>query len=522
MKRLSPAIVLLAALPLVQCGSKSSPEAGRGERLLSEEAGVRPARLAGTWYLADPVQLRNRLNLYLERAGTIEVHGRPIALVSPHAGYRFSGQAAAYGYKALRGKGVKRVILMGVSHSVPFMGASIPDVTHFKTPLGSVPVDRAAAAKLLESPLISVRPEVHVREHSVEMQVPMLQAALGPSVKIVPMVFGALKDEDYEAVAAQLREVIDEETVVVASSDFMHYGERFNYQPFKKSPARNIEIFDRQAIERILARDLPGFREHYAKTGNTICGRVPIGVLLALLPEKARGSLLRYYRSGELTGKWEGSVSYASVLFTDGKGPPGKPPVLVKGSERQRRESAMLGPQEQREIVALARETVDTFVKSGRVPDQRMLAAAVGNGLKKTTGVFVTLKRGGHLRGCIGHIVGVVPLYSGVVQNAVNACSRDRRFQPVQPGELADIAVEVSVLSPPEPVDSYDRILPGWHGIVLKAQGRQAVFLPQVALEFNWSLEETLSQLSRKAGLPVDAWKAGALFEVFEAQIIPE
>ena len=131
-------------------------------------------------------------------------------------------------------------------------------------------------------------------------------------------------------------------------------------------------------------------------------------------------------------------------------------------------------------------------------------------------------KKGGHLRGCIGHIVGMVPLFQGVIQNAVNACARDHRFRPVQASELADITVEVSVLSPLTRARSYHSIIPGWHGVVLRARGRQAVFLPQVAVEQNWSREEMLSQLARKAGLSADAWKVGATFDIFEAQIIPE
>ncbi|MFH2204401.1 MAG: AmmeMemoRadiSam system protein B [Elusimicrobiota bacterium] len=482
-----------------------------------DDAGVRPSALAGSWYLGDAAQLRNRLELYLERAGTPELDGRPLALISPHAGYRYSGQAAAYGFKALRGRGIKRVVIMGLSHSEGYDGASVPGFTHYETPLGKVKVDRAAIDKLRKHPLFSTRPSVHRREHSLEIQLPFLQVVLDKGFSIVPVAFGNLAPKDYPEAARAIREILDDETVIVASSDFMHYGSRFGYMPFKKEAAKNIAAYDMQAVDAILAKDFKAFYARQQKTGNTICGRVPIGVLLHLLGEDAHGTLARYYRSGELTGQWDGSVSYVSAVFTAGK-----KDAKFAGAERDEREKAMLSPAEQERLLILARSTVDSYVRRKQVPDTKVLSAKVKAGLEKTRGVFVTLKKHGQLRGCIGSIVGREPLVDGVVRNAVNACSFDHRFQPVTPDELKDIELEVSVLSPLRKVSGYDRIIPGWHGVLLTKGRRQAVFLPQVAMEFNWEIEETLTQLARKAGLPSDGWKEGAEFEVFEAQIIPE
>ena len=143
-------------------------------------------------------------------------------------------------------------------------------------------------------------------------------------------------------------------------------------------------------------------------------------------------------------------------------------------------------------------------------------------GLKKNLGVFVTLKKHGQLRGCIGHIIPQGPLYQGVMENAVNSCSYDRRFSPVTPEELKDIDIEISVLSPLKSVDHYEQIIPGWHGIILQKEGRQSVYLPQVLMETGWEVEEALSHLSVKAGLPRDAWKSGTTFHTFEAQLFSE
>lgn len=510
MRKLLPGFAVIFLSPLfVHCGPAETSSA--------KENAVRPSALAGAWYLKDPAKLRARLGLYLERAGEPELAGRPLALISPHAGYRYSGQAAAYGFKALLGRDIRRVVILGLSHSVAYTGASVPDFSHYETPLGRVPVDREAVAKLRAHPLFGLRPEVHTREHSIEMQIPFLQAVLKEKFAIVPVVFGRLDEKDYPAAALALRGIVDEGTVVIASSDFTHYGKRFGYVPFDKHLPKNIEALDMGALKAVINKDFAAFYAHRRRTGATICGRVPIGVLLNMLPPSARGTLLRYYRSAELTGEWDGSVSYASVLFTKGK-----KDAVFKGSERTARRADMLAPAEQRNVLALARATVDSYVRSGKVPTVEALSEKVKAGLVKKRGVFVTLRKHGRLRGCIGSIVGQVPLYEGVIRNAVSSCAFDHRFNPVTVEELKDIEVEVSVLSTPRPVSGHEKILPGWHGIILRKGVRSAVFLPQVAMEQNWEVEETLTRLARKAGLPSDAWKSGARLEVFEAQIIPE
>jgi AmmeMemoRadiSam system protein A len=133
-------------------------------------------------------------------------------------------------------------------------------------------------------------------------------------------------------------------------------------------------------------------------------------------------------------------------------------------------------------------------------------------------GAFVTLKKGGELRGCIGYIQPHRPLYQAVLQNGANAARNDHRFQPVAAEELDDLIIEVSVLTLPQKIDSYQEFEVGKQGIVLTKAGRKAVFLPEVAVEQGWNREQTLTNLSRKAGLPASAWREGASFQVFENQ----
>ena len=135
--------------------------------------------------------------------------------------------------------------------------------------------------------------------------------------------------------------------------------------------------------------------------------------------------------------------------------------------------------------------------------------------LEVRSGAFVTLKKNGELRGCIGYILPRKPLYRAVAENGINAATRDRRFLPLRPDELDGLEVEVSVLSPPSPIASHDEFQVGEEGIILEKGGHSAVFLPEVAVEQGWDREQTLSRLAGKAGLPEDAWKEGAALKVF-------
>ena len=173
-----------------------------------------------------------------------------------------------------------------------------------------------------------------------------------------------------------------------------------------------------------------------------------------------------------------------------------------------------------REVAWLA---VGAAARGERAPAADALARERGLAdsprLKEPRGAFVTLHAQGHLRGCIGIIEGRLPLLRAVADNAASAAVGDPRFPPVTPDEVSNLTLEVSALTPLRTVDGPAGIIIGRHGILLGRQGRQAVFLPQVATEQGWDLPTTLSQLCRKAGLPADAWREGATLRVFEADV---
>jgi AmmeMemoRadiSam system protein A len=261
-------------------------------------------------------------------------------------------------------------------------------------------------------------------------------------------------------------------------------------------------------------KNLDGFLDYIDQTGATICGRSAIGVLLAMLPADTQVRHLHYETSGRMVGDWSSSVSYCAFAVS-GKWPPGQPAAAEE-------ESADLSPAERADLLRLARATLTCVLEKKELPAAEPSEIRVTPAMRRPSGAFVTLHKSGQLRGCIGEVVPTRPLYKCVMAQAVNAGLNDHRFPPVELPEMDAIDMEISVLTPLRPVASIAEIEIGRHGVVLKKGDRGALFLPQVATEQGWDLETTLAHLSQKAGLPEDAWREGASFEVFEAIVFGE
>jgi len=276
---------------------------------------VRKSPIAGSWYPGEKKQLQSQIEEYLAKAKPAAIEGRICALISPHAGIQWSGQAAACGYKLLKGQKIKRVIVLGPSHYSGFRGLATSAEEYYETPLGKIKVDKETSEALYKITLFQGPRNAELQEHSLEMQLPFLQSVIGEFL-LVPLVVGELSLNDYAEAARALSPYLDANTIVVASSDFTHYGYRFGYQPFKENPRDNLKKLDEGAIKKIIAKDFQGFLNYVDETGATICGTRPIGIILKMLPAKAQGTQLDYYTSGDLTGDFSSSVSYASIAFT--------------------------------------------------------------------------------------------------------------------------------------------------------------------------------------------------------------
>ena len=484
--------------------------------------------IAGTiWYPADANQLKKQIDEIFQKAES-SPENDIIAIILPHAGYQYSGQTAATAIKSINRK-IKRIIVIGPSHQFPIGdNFAVCEATHFQTPLGQIPIDTEFVANLLKHSLFQNLPVVLQYEHSVQIQLPLLQDRFG-DFKIVPIVAGQCSLDTIEKAAAILKGLIDEDTLVIASSDFTHYGADYGYVPFKENIPEKLKELDMGAYKYIEQRDAKGFIQYIQKTGATICGYVPISVLLSMLDKDANASLLKYETSGQLTGDFTRSVSYLAVAFT-GKWqkaasevePPVVSKVEPKGQQIQPNEtSAGLSEQDKTNLLKLARKTIVYYLQNNNIPPDA-LGISVSEPMKKTQAAFVTLNKNKELRGCIGEILPNQSLYKSVMSNAVNAAVNDWRFRPVKIEECNDITIEISALTTPKPVASYKDIKIGTDGVILQKAGRSAVFLPQVAPEQGWGIEETLTNLSLKAGLSGDAWKEGAAFLVFQAEVFGE
>jgi AmmeMemoRadiSam system protein A len=314
------------------------------------------------------------------------------------------------------------------------------------------------------------------------------------------------------------------ETVVVASSDFTHHGGAYGFQPFamdERLPGR-LRTLVRVTAGRLAALDPTGFRQQVEVSEDTVCGLRPLQVLADLLTHTfdGAGEVLEVTTSGEVSDSWTQSVSYASVAFTGHwipwrEDPPAPPLGHLTAAESEA-------------LVALARATLESHLRhDGSLATWHAAHPKTGN-LVAPAGAFVTLHRRGEapgspkrLRACMGRLGSGQPLHEAVVASAVSA-AHDPRFPVLVERELGELELEVSALSAPEPVDSWRLIEPGRHGVILSKGSRSAVFLPQVATEQGWDRDTMLEHLARKAGLPADAWREGARFEVFTAQVVGE
>ncbi|MEK7699554.1 MAG: AmmeMemoRadiSam system protein B [Planctomycetota bacterium] len=493
-------------------------------------------QVAGRFYPGNETALKDQITAFFKNVPNQTTKGVPIAIVSPHAGYQYSGQVAAYGYSVIRDYGFNRVIVLSPSHFMGgkrFRGASVLMVKNFKTPLGLIPVDQDACNQLLNAsndlaPGDPRKPTkifgnfegAYQGEHSMETQLPFLQMALG-NFKLIPIMVGILIDNDFDQVARAIQPLMDGKTIVVVSSDFTHFGEGYGYVPFKKDIEKNIQTLDYGAFNKIISKDFNGLKAYRKETGINACGIMPLELLLKLLPKEAQGEILRYDTSGHQSDNFSFSVSYASILFT-------RPPAVKSGDLAPIKDStgnqqSFLSDQEKSTLLSLARNTLKTCTTAGGSSPMGAPEPSLTPRLKEKYGVFVTLKKGGELRGCIGHIAPREPLFQGVIENTVNSSSKDWRFRPVTAGEISDITIEISVLSPPKMIKRPDEFVVGREGIIIRKGHANAVFLPQVAIEQGWDRDETLCHLCQKAGLSENAWKDdGMEFYVFTADVFGE
>lgn len=486
---------------------------------------IRQPAVAGTFYPGVPELLKATVEEQLASAPqVIKPDEALFGLIVPHAGYKYSGPVAAVAYKQLIGRSYQTVILMGPSHFAHFEGAAIPDVDAFATPLGEVDLSNKVTILAKKPPFAvnppalveppqgrlsfwTTQPTPHTFEHCLEVQLPFLQTVL-PSFEIVPIVFGAV---DYEEAAEAIAAIWDEQTLIVASSDLSHY------LPYRRA----VEV-DRRTLEAICQLDFRYLEGLRYQSRISPCGSTAILVLMWLARHLGwQPTLLDYRNSGDTSGDRSAVVGYAAVAFSrpseeghadDEQGPPEETSRGENGPESATPETGTLPnltEEERQFLINLAWQTLRQFVFDRSLP--KIPLEVVPPRLREPWACFVTLRRQGMLRGCIGTLTADQPLYLAVMENARNA-ARDPRFPILEDWELDDLSVEISILSKPRrleyrtPEELLKKLRPGVDGVILQWHGARATFLPQVWEELP-DPEQFLTHLSHKAGLPGDIWQ---------------
>jgi len=448
---------------------------------------IKEPSVAGTFYPAQKDTLKKMVDDFLSKASRSSYSGKLIALVSPHAGYKFSGQVAAYSYKQFEGRDIKTVILIGSSHYKNFTGISVYAKGSMRTPLGDVKVNEKIARDLLnENADIRFYRDAFEREHSLEVQLPFLQKVV-KDFTIVPILTGTLTKKSFEYLTERLIEILreDEKTIIVASTDLSHFHD------YNTAMTMDRKMID--AIERMSIGDIEGY---LMSRDAEMCGGYAVIITMAVARGLGanNGLLYKYANSGDITNDRDRVVGYAAM-------------GLYKTA---------LTKEDKNELLSLARRAIVDYVMNKKILEIEMKNPR----LKANGAVFVTIKKNGNLRGCIGNIHPVKPLYQAVISNAISASSRDPRFLPMNKEELKDMDIEISILSAIEPLKDTRRIEIGTHGLYIVKEQRSGLLLPQVAKEHGWDRDMFLEQLCMKAGLPKDAWRNAKLYR-FSAEIIP-
>jgi len=471
---------------------------------------IRPAVAAGQFYPIEPGALTDQIQRYLKQAPGQKFAGQVKAIMVPHAGYDYCGPVAAYAFKQLEGRKINTAVVISNSHKAYFDGAGIDSSDVWQTPLGQVPVDKELAEKLVQADSsIKYDSAVHASDHPLEVEVPFLQTVLAGDFKIVPIMFGNKSDDTYKKLAKALKDNLGPDDVVIISTDMSHYPA---YETANKIDKETLEKIKINAAEELADYVQKVENSDYTNEQTVLCGidAVKTVVELAQLAGWDKIEILKYANSGDvpLIGDKSQVVGYGAVAFAQSQ----NEDTEVSSSVGE------LNDDEQKILLKIAKDTVESFVTSGKIPEFNV----INERLLQKQGAFVTLNKDGQLRGCIGQIVpSVDPLWQVVREMAVAACSEDGRFNPVDKSELSKIEYEVSVLSTPEPIDDWRKIELGKHGVIIKQDGRSGVFLPQVATDTGWTLEEFLSELCwQKAGLAPTCYKdKNTQILVFTAQV---
>ena len=463
----------------------------------AQETVNRKAYAAGKFYEADLPQLLTHLQDLFSETRDLN-KGNVLAVISPHAGYSYSGEVAAWGFRQIDPKKkFQNIFILATSHTMAIPGASIYSIGNYETPFGEVVVNTKLVDSLIRSnPNLIFLEEAHAREHSIENQLPFLQYYLENDFQIVPILIGTDNKKALKSIANSLAPFLNKDNLFVISSDFSHYPKYCDAQKADSLTASAILSNNVNELENAIRNNA---NKHYLGLVTSACGRTALLTLLNISENMPDVEFvpLRYTNSGDASfGNKNRVVGYFSILLTQ------------KSSQAN---NEFLTQKDKEELLNIARFTIEEYLDKGIIP--QLEREQFSENLKKSSGAFVTLNKKHNLRGCIGRFFSDEALYKVVQEMAIAAATQDYRFQQVTADELDVISIEISVLTPLKKIQSIDEIELGRDGIYIKKGNQSGTFLPQVATETGWTKEEFLGHCSRdKAGIGWDGWKNAEIF----------
>jgi len=483
-----------------------SPLNGINQESMQSKKKERKPAVAGSFYPADAAELKKLISGLLASAKPDQTNGRVRALLVPHAGYVFSGAVAASGYNQLNpDQHYQRIFILASSHRFSFGMAAVYTDGDYVTPLGKVAVDTDLARELIrDSNVFTEYPEAHLSEHSIEVQLPFLQYRLNYPFKIVPIILGTQVPSVVEEIAMALKPYFTAENLFIISADFSHYPK---YDDAVKVDNLTATSFCTNSPSGFIKTIAGNERLRIPELATSMCAW-PAGLTLLYMTQ-ANKSLkfdrIEYKNSGDIKsyGDKASVVGYHAICISE----PQKSGFELSGSDKS-------------ELLRIARSTLESYIRTGKTPP--LNPAGYSMEIQMKAGAFVTLTIDGELRGCIGSFEPKTPLYQVIQEMSIASSTQDSRFSRVSVQELDKIHIEISVLTPLRKIKDISEIKLGKHGIYLKKGYQSGTFLPQVATETGWTLEEFLGHCSRdKAGMGWSGWKDADIY-VYEALIFEE
>lgn len=438
---------------------------------------IRPAYAAGIFYDKDTESLKKNISEKMSKAKDYQIK-KVRALLVPHASLYFSGQIAAEAFKEVS-PNFKRVFLIASNHNnkARFSGVSIPRVTHYSIPNYRIPVSKIIL-DLFKEKLFSTHAEAHTM-HMLEVELPFLQHIKNwpktPDYTIIPMILGRMNNHMTEQLAEQLKRYATPDTLFIFSVDLSHYH-----------PYQTALKYDWNSIDAVMAQDKN-------KTKKLVTDGNQVLTTMVKLAQKMGwdSTFLDYKNSGDVSGKKNAVVGYAAIAY---------------------HEPFSLTQEEQKDILRFVRESIQYNLDHNLpAPDLNSLAHQHPLLMARRSS-FVTLKKNGKLRGCMGDHGSQWPLLQSLHTGSIHASTKDRRFKPVTLEEMKDIHLSVSVLGYPQlvqlknPNDLLKAFQDKKDGAVLHYKGRSSLYLPSVWEQLP-TPELFFDQLCKKQGSPKGCWR---------------